>query len=49
MDYVRLADSEQLTKCDSPTLNRPAVVLVAARLGDTRLIDNAVLGEDVLR
>lgn len=49
LDYVHVADAEQLTPCEGPALERLAVVLVAARLGNTRLIDNAVLGEDILR
>jgi len=47
IDYVALADADDLSDC-GPTLERRCVLLVAARLGSTRLIDNAVLGEDSL-
>ena len=47
IDYVTLADAEDLTPCP-PIAERPAVLLVAARLGSTRLLDNAVLGQDAL-
>jgi pantoate--beta-alanine ligase len=46
VDYVRLADAETLVPCESVPLTRGPVLLIAARLGATRLIDNAVLGED---
>lgn len=47
IDYVTLADAETLAPCGGQ-LERPAVLLIAARIGTTRLIDNAVLGQDVL-
>jgi pantoate--beta-alanine ligase len=47
IDYVTLTDAESLEPC-GPWLARPAVLLVAARIGRTRLIDNAVLGQDTL-
>ena len=47
IDYVTLADAHSLVPC-SDRLAAPAVLLVAARIGQTRLIDNAVLGEDGL-
>lgn len=48
IDYVSVADAEELTAC-GPLAERPVVLLLAARVGNTRLIDNAVLGQDVLR
>lgn len=48
VDYVRLAHAETLRGWESATIEGPAVVLVAARLGSTRLIDNAILGDDTL-
>ena len=47
IDYVTLADAENLTACPV-VAEKPVVLLVAARLGSTRLLDNAVLGEDRL-
>ena len=47
IDYVTLADAETLAPCGAQ-LERRAVLLIAARVGTTRLIDNAVLGEDGL-
>ena len=47
IDYVAVADAHTLVPC-SGSINEPAVILVAAHLGTTRLIDNAVLGEDAL-
>lgn len=47
IDYVSLADPLSLVPCRSETVER-AVILVAAHLGATRLIDNTVLGEDDL-
>jgi pantoate--beta-alanine ligase len=47
IEYVALADAGTLEPLPAATaLSAPAVLLVAARLGATRLIDNAVLGED---
>jgi pantoate--beta-alanine ligase len=47
VDYVTLADAETLERCAGET--RSAVVLLAAaRIGGTRLIDNAILGVDAL-
>jgi pantoate--beta-alanine ligase len=43
IDYVTLADAETLAPPNTP-LDRPAVMLVVARLGATRLLDNRVLG-----
>jgi pantoate--beta-alanine ligase len=40
-EYVELADPDTLQPCDE--LTREALLLVAARIGDTRLIDNALL------
>lgn len=41
-DYVHLVDAETLLPLDQ--VDRPAVLLLAARVGATRLIDNTVLG-----
>lgn len=43
IDYVTLANAETLEPPPSP-LDRPAVMLVVARMGATRLLDNRVLG-----
>ena len=43
VDYVTVADAESLAAPDLP-LNRPVVMLVVARMGTTRLLDNRVLG-----
>jgi pantoate--beta-alanine ligase len=48
IDYVALADARTLARCQARIVE-PAVVLVAAHIGQTRLIDNAVLGEDRLQ
>jgi len=45
IDYVALADPDDLTPAGE-TLGERAVLAVAAHLGETRLIDNVVLGED---
>ncbi len=42
-DYIAVRDAETLEPLQS--LDRPAVVLLAVRVGSTRLIDNAVLPE----
>jgi pantoate--beta-alanine ligase len=42
IEYVALADPETLTPL--AWIDRPAVALVAARLGNTRLIDNEPIG-----
>lgn len=41
IDYVAIADPETLA--ESPHLDRPAVALLAAHVGSTRLIDNSLL------
>ncbi len=47
LDYVTIADAEELRPwADDATLPDRALLAVAAYLGETRLIDNAVLGED---
>jgi pantoate--beta-alanine ligase len=47
IDYVELADPDALSLiADGATAGDRAVVAIAARIGATRLIDNAVLGED---
>jgi pantoate--beta-alanine ligase len=40
-DYVSIADEQTLEELE--TIDRPALVLVAARLGGTRLIDNTIV------
>lgn len=45
LEYLELADASELTPPPDP-LRAPTVLLVAARLGRTRLIDNRVLGRD---
>ena len=47
VEYVTLADADTLEVCTGRA-QRPVVLLVAARLGATRLLDNAVLGQDGL-
>lgn len=47
VDYVTVVDAETLTRPD-PDAERPLVLLVAAKVGETRLIDNAILGQDEL-
>lgn len=42
VDYVSLADPETLDEVDQ--VDRPTVALVAARVGNTRLIDNEIIG-----
>lgn len=44
IDYVTVADAETLAPPAQP-LDRPAVMLVVARMGATRLLDNRILGE----
>jgi pantoate--beta-alanine ligase len=41
LDYVSVADDETLEEVD--TIDKPALLLVAARVGKTRLIDNVAL------
>ncbi len=41
IDYIEIADSESLETLD--TVRKKAVILVAVRLGKTRLIDNLIL------
>ncbi|MET0386637.1 MAG: pantoate--beta-alanine ligase [Polyangiales bacterium] len=48
IDYITLADAATLAAAGEQA-SSASVLLVAARLGRTRLIDNAVLGEDCLR
>ena len=47
IDYVTVAEADDLALADGTAPAR-SVVLVAARLGNTRLIDNAVLGQECL-
>jgi pantoate--beta-alanine ligase len=47
IDYVTLADAQTLAPC-AERAEQSAVLLIAARLGATRLLDNAVLGVDAL-
>jgi pantoate--beta-alanine ligase len=41
VDYISIADEETLTELN--VIDRPALLLLAARLGGTRLIDNTIL------
>jgi pantoate--beta-alanine ligase len=45
LDYVEVADAGTLDPLVEIEFGRPAVALVAARVGSTRLIDNALLTE----
>ena len=45
MDYAEVADADTLAPLDDLEAGRRAVALVAARVGTTRLIDNAMLQE----
>ena len=47
IDYVTLADPDALAPIDDgATVGDRAVIAIACRIGNTRLIDNLVLGED---
>ncbi len=41
LDYAEIVDAETLEP--ATTLRRPSYILVAARVGGTRLIDNALI------
>lgn len=46
VDYYTMLDPDTLAVLDeAPALAKPAILVVAARYGSTRLIDNAVLGD----
>lgn len=45
IDYAEVADADTLAPLDNLESGRRAVALVAARVGTTRLIDNAILTE----
>ena len=45
IDYAQLADAESLAVLDRLS-DRPARLLVAARIGGTRLIDNMAVGQE---
>lgn len=46
VDYFTLLDPDSLDVLDeAPVLERPAILVTAARYGATRLLDNAVLGD----
>ena len=47
IDYVSVADASDLTR-EGPDCAEDSVLLVAARLGGTRLIDNCRLGQECL-
>jgi pantoate--beta-alanine ligase len=47
LDYVTLADADSLASAQGEAPAR-SVLLIAARLGTTRLIDNCLLGEECL-
>jgi pantoate--beta-alanine ligase len=42
-DYIALADAETLAPLDNYEANRPMVAVIAAKIGEIRLIDNMVL------
>jgi len=45
LDYFTLLDPDTLEVLDAtPSLDKPALLVIAARYGTTRLLDNAVLG-----
>jgi pantoate--beta-alanine ligase len=46
IDYVTLADLQDLAPIDDQATVEAALLAVACRIGATRLIDNVVLGED---
>ena len=47
IDYVTLADADALVPFDDGAeVGARAVIAIACRIGQTRLIDNLVLGED---
>lgn len=46
VDYVALADADELTPLEGSAVPERALLAAAAHLGSTRLIDNVVLGED---
>ena len=43
-DYVSVADADTLEELD--VVDRPALVSVAVRIGETRLIDNILIHSD---
>ena len=45
LEYAEVADAHSLERLDELTSGRPAVGLLAARVGTTRLIDNETLTE----
>lgn len=48
VEYVELRTADTLVAFEGDLVTGPSVMLLAARSGTTRLIDNAVLGEDPL-
>lgn len=46
IDYVALADADELSPIEASEVPSRTLLAVAAHLGTTRLIDNVVLGED---
>lgn len=49
VDYVEVADADTVVPFeDAATIGDRALVAIACRVGKTRLIDNVVLGEDVI-
>jgi len=46
IDYVAIADADTLQPIER--VHERALLVVAARIGSTRLIDNLVLGEEVI-
>jgi pantoate--beta-alanine ligase len=45
-EYVSLAEAADLTLFDNYKPNTPMVALIAAKLGDVRLIDNLILNTE---
>jgi pantoate--beta-alanine ligase len=45
LDYAEVADADSLERLEEIQPERRAVALLAARVGSTRLIDNALLTE----
>jgi len=47
IDYIAITDVDQLTEIDVISSNNPALVSIAAYIGDTRLTDNIVLNGEL--
>jgi len=46
-EYVTLADADNLTLLDNYDINRPMIALIAAKIGNVRLIDNMLLDSSI--